>query len=417
MKKTILASLLAALGFFSMFGGVSAATITARNSILDPQSIRNEMEKRIADQKQEILRQLCVKLSRLKEKIPSLTLPSYCRPTPPPAPTLDLTATPNTVQVGENSTLSWSSTNATLCVASDGWLGQKNLSGNEIVTVSATTTYSLTCGNIAATTTKSVTINATPIPPPEPTLDFSATPATIIQGATSTLNWSAGSANTCTASNGWSGSKALAGSLDVSPTATTTYTLLCEGDGGNISKNATVNIVIPPTEEPPAQTIGHVVISEVYYDVSSTTGEDDPENEWVELYNGTNAFVDISGWKIFDGSATDTIPTLSPIPAGGFVLITDKASTTNFWTIPSEVQIVILGSPIGNGLSNTGDAVYLKNGDSVVDEVNYGTNVSVMNPAVPNAPDGQSITREQLTADTDTADDWTISTTPTPGAL
>ena len=48
--------------------------------------------------------------------------------------------------------------------------------------------------------------------PEEPTLDFSATPPTIQQGASSTLEWDSDNADTCTASDGWSGTKSLDGS-------------------------------------------------------------------------------------------------------------------------------------------------------------------------------------------------------------
>ncbi len=61
------------------------------------------------------------------------------------APTVTLTANPQSVAAGGTSTLSWSSTNADSCTASGGWVGQKSTSGREDVTVSATTTYTLTC--------------------------------------------------------------------------------------------------------------------------------------------------------------------------------------------------------------------------------------------------------------------------------
>ena len=79
-----------------------------------------------------------------------------------PAPTVVLNANPTTVNVGGNSVLTWSSTNATACTASGGWSGAKAVSGNQTITsIPSTTTYTLTCtgaggsGNNSATVTVS----------------------------------------------------------------------------------------------------------------------------------------------------------------------------------------------------------------------------------------------------------------------
>ena len=74
-------------------------------------------------------------------------------PAPPPAPTASISASPTTVYVDEDITLTWSSTNASSCEASDSWEGSKDPSGEEVVT--ATTngdlTYTITCsGNGSA---------------------------------------------------------------------------------------------------------------------------------------------------------------------------------------------------------------------------------------------------------------------------
>ena len=74
-------------------------------------------------------------------------------PAPPPSPTATISANPMTAYVDDQITLTWSSTNATSCEASDNWEGTKDLSGEE--TVTATTngdlTYTITCsGNGSA---------------------------------------------------------------------------------------------------------------------------------------------------------------------------------------------------------------------------------------------------------------------------
>ena len=94
----------------------------------------------------------------------SLTAPAML---PPSVPTLSFSASPSTVASGQQSTLSWTSTNAAACSASGGWSGAQAVSGTSAVAPTATTTYSLSCsgagGSVAASTT--VTVSSTPPPP------------------------------------------------------------------------------------------------------------------------------------------------------------------------------------------------------------------------------------------------------------
>ena len=85
-------------------------------------------------------------------------------------------------------------------------------------------------------------------PPQQPTLTFTATPSTIQSGDMSNLAWNSTNATSCTASNGWSGAKNTSGNTNVSPTVNTTYTLMCSGAGGNVTKSATITVtpVTPP---------------------------------------------------------------------------------------------------------------------------------------------------------------------------
>ena len=65
----------------------------------------------------------------------------------------------------------------------------------------------------------------------DPTVTITASPDTITLGQSTTLDWTASSGTSCTASDGWSGTKTATGSESVTPTATgtTTYTLSCTG--------------------------------------------------------------------------------------------------------------------------------------------------------------------------------------------
>jgi hypothetical protein len=66
-------------------------------------------------------------------------------------PTVNLSASPVSGNSPLTVTLTWTSTNATSCVAADGWAGNKAISGSQVVTgVTATTTFTLTCTNGAS---------------------------------------------------------------------------------------------------------------------------------------------------------------------------------------------------------------------------------------------------------------------------
>ena len=79
--------------------------------------------------------------------------------------------------------------------------------------------------------------------PTAPTVNLDAVPSSITSGQQSTLSWAATDSTTCTKSNGWSGATTTAGTLKVSPVATTTYTLACTGIGGTATDTATVDFI------------------------------------------------------------------------------------------------------------------------------------------------------------------------------
>ena len=78
----------------------------------------------------------------------------------PPLPILTLNAIPASVNSNGTSTLTWSSTNAASCDASDSaWTGSKATSGSQVLTnLTATTTYTMTCTGPGGSIRKSVTI-------------------------------------------------------------------------------------------------------------------------------------------------------------------------------------------------------------------------------------------------------------------
>lgn len=81
--------------------------------------------------------------------------------------------------------------------------------------------------------------------PPAPTVTLTAASTSITSGQSTTLQWTATDATTCTASNGWSGTKTTTGSQPTGAlTANTTYDLSCTGPGG--TGNASVAVTVSP---------------------------------------------------------------------------------------------------------------------------------------------------------------------------
>jgi uncharacterized surface protein with fasciclin (FAS1) repeats len=180
--------------------------------------------------------------------------------------------------------------------------------------------------------------------------------------------------------------------------------------------------VIDAVLTPPEEVAGDLLITEVLYDVGVGQGTETAgasganNNEWVEIYNDTGAEIDLSGYTISDAGASDALPGGTILGAGQYLIITATSTTANFWTFPEGTLVVVLGSAIGNGLSNAGDRVELRNSVAeLVDAVSWGTDVSAFDPAAPDVPEGSSLTRTSL-VDTDTAADWAANATPNPGA-
>ena len=82
-----------------------------------------------------------------------------------PLPTVSLAVAQPLLGIGGMTTVSWTSTTATNCTASGGWSGDQPLSGQQVVSPSATTTYTLMCVNTTGSASQSATITVDAVPP------------------------------------------------------------------------------------------------------------------------------------------------------------------------------------------------------------------------------------------------------------
>lgn len=158
---------------------------------------------------------------------------------------VSFTASPATVASGSPSTLSWTTTGASVTsVSIDNGVGGKPASGSTPVSPATTTTYTLFAFTTANSTppTKQVTVT---VGSAVPTISFSATPSTIGSGQSSSLVWTTTNATAVTIDHGV-GSQPLSGSTSVSPASSRTYTLTATGPGGTSTSTATLTVIEPP---------------------------------------------------------------------------------------------------------------------------------------------------------------------------
>ena len=170
-------------------------------------------------------------------------------------PTLTFNVSPTSIAQGQTISLSWNSTNASYCVASGGWSGYLQPYGSAWDAPRQTMEYAIVCTGPEGSASQRATVfvsaptTVTPVSTigagsgtSGVTVTLNAVPETVNPGEATTLVWSSSGAATCIASSaGWSGTKLLSGNERVTPTADTTYSLVCTNpSGGSASANKTV---------------------------------------------------------------------------------------------------------------------------------------------------------------------------------
>ncbi|NND64702.1 MAG: hypothetical protein HKM24_01950, partial [Gammaproteobacteria bacterium] len=170
----------------------------------------------------------------------------------PPA-TVNLTATPSTVDEGGSTTLNWTTTNATSCIASDDWGGVKGTSGSEpINNITSNSSYTLTCNAVGegldGVDTAVVTVND---PNPPPTVTLNADETSVFEGDNVLLTYTISNATSCNGSSAPSSS--FDGGItpqDGSQTVTNlqtdiTFTLFCSNANDNAQDQVSVTVSEP----------------------------------------------------------------------------------------------------------------------------------------------------------------------------
>lgn len=166
--------------------------------------------------------------------------------TPPPAPQItSFTAGPATIEPGGSSTLRWSYSGDVDSLTISPGVGSVLGKNKAIVSPEVTTEYTLTAVNRSGTTTAKVTVTVEADVPAPQISSFTATPAAIELGQSTTLAWAvSGDVDSLTVSPG---NVDVSGESDlvVSPDETTTYTLTAVNAGGQDTAQVTVTVTVP----------------------------------------------------------------------------------------------------------------------------------------------------------------------------
>jgi hypothetical protein len=164
---------------------------------------------------------------------------SHNSPPPPNPPTIEsFAADPATIDRGDTATLSWSVKDAT-SISIDQGIGTVSATGTKPVTPQDTTTYKLTATNDDGSRTATCTVTVALV---LPTIDyFLANPTSIRDDESSTLSWSVQNATGVAIDQGI-GTVSSTDTRQVTPQATTTYTLTATNADGQNTATCQVEI-------------------------------------------------------------------------------------------------------------------------------------------------------------------------------
>ncbi len=165
---------------------------------------------------------------------------------------------------------------------------------------------------------------------------------------------------------------------------------------------------------------------------------DEPEGEWIEIFNPEEEPMSLTGVKVGDAAHPGDpegmliFPSGEVIEPGGLILIAHQAAEfeasygfkPDYEVSASDpvVKKLIPYNTWAGGqirLNNSGDEMVLLNGwDEMIDSLAYGSSdFESFQPPVPAAPEGCSLIRYPMSVDTGSERDWEISEIPSPGKV
>ena len=284
--------------------------------------------------------------------------------------------------VGEANTNNNSASDATNIVSSAD-LGITKTDNQTVITAGSSISYTITVTNNGPSTLNSVTVTDTvPSAIQNPTFTPSTGSYNSSTGAWTGLNLATGQSVTLT----------MTGTLSSTASGTITNTAVVAVPSGTTDPVSANNTATDNTNiYAVAPTAGKVIINEVLYAQTGSTAA--TNDEFIEIYNASNASVDLSGWKLANGNlienSTDGSGSITGSSANPAYLF--PSGTT---LAPGQYAVIWIGSNIATnqasgatfqawlgqppGLNNTGDDVWLYDSQSrIVDYIAYGSGTAI----------------------------------------
>ena len=270
---------------------------------------------------------------------------------PPPAPSITCTPASQTIEAGDNATLTWNSSNAdsvTINPNLPGLSGTIPVDGSHTFSPSSSNTYTFTAAaddtNEEGTASCSVTVTE---PPPDPTITCTPASQTIEAGDNATLTWNSSNADSVTINPnlpGLSGTIPVDGSHTFSPSSSNTYTFTAAADDTNEEGTASCSVTV--TEPPPAPTI------DSFYALPSTTCGGPTTLTWTTS-NTTDNGVKLDGVVVAD----DGSKAVSPSSTTDYELTAEGEGPT----AKREITVTVGTAPTIHFFKSTPSIIYIGN--------------------------------------------------------
>lgn len=211
-----------------------------------------------------------------------------------PLPTVQLSSSATSVEINNEFTLTWSSTNASSCSASGDWSNTIGTSGSVAITESSlgTKTYNISCSGGGNTATDSVSVEITS--PPAPSVSIETSMSSIVINTSFTISWGSTNAVSCSASGDWNDSIGLSGSKTIlgSEAGVKTYGVTCSGSDGSTAEDSVLVRIVP--EESDTAFYGYVIdgyISSANIFIDQNYNFQQDSGEYTAVSNADGSFV------------------------------------------------------------------------------------------------------------------------------
>ena len=144
--------------------------------------------------------------------------------------------------------------------------------------------------------------------------------------------------------------------------------------------------------EPPPVGSGGLKLTEIMFNPSACF---DSTGEWIELYNAGTTTINLQGWRIHDAASNSVSLASASVAPGEYYIVARSINGCGGLGADQTMSVA---------LNNSGDTITLRDdSDTIVDEVQYGSNASPANVTIERIANSQG-----EPVDTDSFSDWRV---------